>query len=107
MLGSGKAGTMLPLMKPSDLARELGVSRAWVYEGAKAGRIPSVRIGGQAGPLRFIPEDIEEWLAEARGAWRPGRSSVPTRRRGGESDLGERAVESGARGHAWEQSRLL
>jgi hypothetical protein len=35
--------------------------------GAKAGRIPSVRIGGQAGTLRFIPEDIEEWLAEARG----------------------------------------
>lgn len=107
MLGSGKAGTMFPLMKPSDLARELGVSRAWIYEGAKAGRIPSVRIGGEAGPLRFIPEDIEEWLAEARGAWRPGRSSVPTRRRGGEADLGERAVESGARANAWEQSRLL
>jgi excisionase family DNA binding protein len=106
-LSSGEAGKMLPLIKPSDLARELGVSRAWIYEGAKAGRIPSVRIGGHTGPLRFVPEDIEEWLAEARRAWRPGRPSVPTRRRGGKSDLGERAADRGARGHVWEQSRLL
>jgi len=98
---------MLPLIKPSDLARQLGVSRAWIYEGAKAGRIPSVRIGGHTGPLRFIPEDIEEWLAEARRAWCPGRPSVATRRGGPKSDLGERAVESGARGHFWEQTRLL
>jgi predicted DNA-binding transcriptional regulator AlpA len=69
---------MRPLMKPSDLARELGVSRAWVYEGARTGRIPALRIGGEDGPLRFVPEDIEEWLLDARSRWRPGRSSVPT-----------------------------
>jgi len=62
---------MRPLIKPSELARDLGVSRAWVYEGARRGRIPSIRIGGEEGPLRFISEDIERWLNEARHDGRP------------------------------------
>jgi excisionase family DNA binding protein len=64
--------TALNLLKPNDLARRLAVSRASVYEAAKAGRIPSVRIGSAHGPLRFVPEDIERWLAEARTARLPG-----------------------------------
>ncbi len=78
---------MTTLLRPSDLARLLAVSRAWVYEAAKAGRIPSVRIGGADGPLRFVPEDVERWLDEARGrsavtadAWIRGASSRPQRR---------------------------
>jgi excisionase family DNA binding protein len=59
---------VLNLLKPNDLAQRLAVSRAWVYEVAKSGRIPSVRIGGLDGPLRFVPEDIERWLAETRTA---------------------------------------
>lgn len=66
--------TALNLLKPNDLAQRLAVSRAWVYEAAKSGRIPSVRIGGVDGPLRFVPEDIERLLAEARTAWLPGRA---------------------------------
>ena len=62
------------LLKPNDLARQLAVSRAWVYEAARTGRIPYVRIGGKDGPLRFVPEDIELWLAEARHRWTPARS---------------------------------
>ncbi|MBV9418107.1 MAG: helix-turn-helix domain-containing protein [Solirubrobacterales bacterium] len=42
-------------LKPNDVARQLAVSRAWVYEAARTGRIPSVRIGGPDGPLRFVP----------------------------------------------------
>jgi len=61
------------LLRPSDVARELSVSRAWVYEAARTGRIPSVRLGGEDGPLRFIAADIDTWLAEARAGWRPGR----------------------------------
>lgn len=57
------------LLKPNDVAKRLAVSRAWVYEAARTGRIPSVRIGGEDGPLRFIPEDLDEWLAEARASW--------------------------------------
>jgi excisionase family DNA binding protein len=70
---------MHDLMKPTDLARQLGVSRSWLYEAAKTGRIPSIRIGSEDGPLRFVPEDIERWINDARAAWRPGRPAVATR----------------------------
>jgi excisionase family DNA binding protein len=63
------------LMRPNDVARVLAVSRAWVYEAARTGRIPSVRIGGDDGPLRFVPEDIERWLDEQRAQWTPGSRS--------------------------------
>jgi excisionase family DNA binding protein len=65
------------LLKPNDVAARLAVSRAWVYEAAKSGRIPSGRIGGPDGPLRFVPEDIERWLAEARAGWLPVRMTIP------------------------------
>jgi excisionase family DNA binding protein len=69
------------LLKPTEVARRLGVSRTWLYAAAKDGRIPSIRIGGPDGPLRFVPEDLEAWLDEARSAWRPGDSSAATLRR--------------------------
>jgi excisionase family DNA binding protein len=62
----------LILIKPTALAAQLGVSRTWIYDAARDGRIPSVRIGGPEGPLRFVPEDIEAWIDTARAAWRPG-----------------------------------
>ena len=65
------------LLCPNDVARRLAVSRAWVYEAALTGRIPSVRLGGNDGPLRFVVSDLEQWLAEARATWRPGRSRRP------------------------------
>ena len=61
------------------MAAQLGVSRTWLYEAAKIGRIPSIRIGGKDGPLRFVYEDLERWIDDARAAWHPGRSAVPTR----------------------------
>jgi excisionase family DNA binding protein len=72
------------LLRPNDVARQLAVSRAWVYEAARTGRIPSVRIGGEDGPLRFVPEDIDRWLAEARAGWSPGRHEAA--QRGGVGD---------------------
>lgn len=63
----------LELLKPSEVARQLGVSRTWVYDAAKTGRIPAVRIGGPDGPLRFVAEDLRAWLDEPRASWRPGR----------------------------------
>lgn len=63
----------MELLKPNDVARQLAVSRAWVYQAARTGRIPSVRIGGDDGPLRFFPEDIEQWLTAARSRWCPGQ----------------------------------
>src|SRR4051794_41871634 len=71
------------LLKPTEVARRLGVSRTWLYAAAKDGRIPSVRIGGPDGPLRFVPEDLEAWLGEGRVARGAGGTSAPAPRRGG------------------------
>ncbi len=86
---------MVSLLKPTDVARQLNVSRAWVYEAAKDGRIPSVRIGGSDGPLRFVPEDLEHWIQEARAGWMPGRRADSRARP---------ANQAGARGPAGAQS---
>ena len=56
------------LLKPTEVARRLGVSRSWIYEAAKAGRIPCIRLGGPDGPVRFLPDDVEAWLDQARKA---------------------------------------
>lgn len=69
------------LLRPTDVARKLGVSRAWLYDAAKSGRIPSVRIGGPAGPVRFIERDLDTWIEQARSAWRPGDTSAAVLRR--------------------------
>lgn len=69
----------LVLLKPTEVAAQLGVSRSWLYEAAKVGRIPSIRIGGEEGPLRFVPADIQQWIDDARAAWIPGRPTIPTR----------------------------
>lgn len=68
----------IDLLKPAEVAARLRVSRTWLYDAAKEGRIPSIRIGGEEGPLRFVPEDIERWVNDARAAWSPGRSAQPT-----------------------------
>jgi excisionase family DNA binding protein len=54
------------LMKAPDVARMLNVSRAWVYRAAERGLIPSVRLGGDDGPLRFVRADLEAWVENAR-----------------------------------------
>lgn len=63
------------LLRPTEVANMLGVSRTWLYDAAKAGRIPSVRLGGPDGPLRFIEQDLDEWLERARQAWRPATAA--------------------------------
>lgn len=67
---------MPDLLKPSEVAVRLRVSRTWLYDAAKAGLIPSIRLpstrGGE-GPLRFVAEDLEQWIQQARESWAPGR----------------------------------
>jgi helix-turn-helix protein len=57
----------------------IGVSRSWLYDAARTGRIPSIPLGGPDGPLRFFSkQELEDWLTRSRDAWRPGDSSVQT-----------------------------
>lgn len=80
--GEDAQSTPLPrLLKPGAVAEMLGVSRSWVYAAAADGRIPSLRLGGADGPLRFVADDIEAWLTAARAAWRPGQTTTETLRR--------------------------
>ena len=69
------------LLKPAEVTRRLGVSRSWLYEAARQGRIPHVRLGGDDRPLRFIEDDLQEWIEQARRAWRPGDAGARTLRR--------------------------
>jgi excisionase family DNA binding protein len=69
------------LLRPGEVAAMLGVSRSWLYEAAKDGRVPCVRLGGPDGPLRFVARDLSEWLERARAGWLPGSSAAETLRR--------------------------
>lgn len=60
-------GLFGPLLKPGEVASGLGVSRSWLYQAAKDGRIPSIRLGGADGPLRFVEADLVDWVERARG----------------------------------------
>ena len=66
------------LLKPAEVAHVLGVSRTWLYDAARAGRVPAIRLGGPDGPLRFVEKDLSAWLNAARAAWRPGAPPART-----------------------------
>jgi excisionase family DNA binding protein len=54
------------LLKPTEVAQRLKVSRSWVYDAAADGRLPSIRLGAPDGPLRFVRADLERWIEDAR-----------------------------------------
>ena len=60
------------LLTAEQLAKQLGVTTAWVYEQSRLGRIPTVTLGRYR---RYRAEAIAEWL-EALEA--PAGSSVLT-----------------------------
>lgn len=49
----------MKLLTVAEVAKLLGVERKWVYEHARQGIIPHVKLGRQ---IRFRPESIQEWL---------------------------------------------
>jgi excisionase family DNA binding protein len=79
--GDTPVSTVATLLRPTDVARMLGVSRSWLYEAAKDGRIPCVRLGGEDGPLRFVERDLVAWLEQARSSWLPTDSGAQAVRR--------------------------
>lgn len=49
------------LLDADDIAALLGVPKTWVYEAARTGRIPTVKLGRY---YRFRPEAINAWIRE-------------------------------------------
>jgi excisionase family DNA binding protein len=92
------------LLKPSEVVRYLGTSRSWVYDAAKRGDIPSIRLGTPDGPLRFIQADLEEWLNDARNRWQPGRPAVANHR---DTRARERTGNAAARSNVDTPARQL
>ena len=60
--------SVVPLLKPAEACRLLSVSRSWLYDACARDVVPHVRLGGPDGPLRFVAEDLERWIAEQRRA---------------------------------------
>jgi excisionase family DNA binding protein len=55
------------LMDASQLARQLGMSRRWVYAQVEKNDLPAYRIGRA---LAFDIKAVEAWLAQRRiGTW--------------------------------------
>jgi predicted DNA-binding transcriptional regulator AlpA len=54
------------LLRPAEVLRILKVSKSWLYDAAKSGRIPCVRLGGPDGPLRFERAVIQALIRQSR-----------------------------------------
>ena len=54
------------LLRPTEVLRILKVSKTWLYDAAKDGRIACVRLGGPDGPLRFERAVIEALIRDSR-----------------------------------------
>ncbi len=53
-----------PLLTAAAAAALLAVRTSWVYDAARSGELPCVRLGKH---LRFLRSDLERWVAEQRG----------------------------------------
>jgi predicted site-specific integrase-resolvase len=54
------------LLRPTEVLRILKVSKTWLYDAAKDGRIACVRLGAPDGPLRFERAVIEALIRDSR-----------------------------------------
>ncbi len=52
-----------PLMTAADAAAVLSVRTSWIYDAARSGELPCVRIGKH---VRFLRSDLERFVAEQR-----------------------------------------
>ena len=67
------------LLTAEQAARRLGLTAHWVYEAARRGELPCVRIGRK---VRFIPADLDAYVqAKRAGEAATGRSRPDWRRR--------------------------
>ena len=65
----------MELLRPSQVCKMLSVSRTWLFEATRQGRIPSVRLGND-GPVRYDRAELEAWLRR-RGGHALRRQAAP------------------------------
>ncbi len=60
------------LLTVEDVAAMISCGPSTIYEWAKSGRIPSLKLNGL---VRFVPEEVQEWILNKRqSAPDPGKS---------------------------------
>ena len=52
-----------PLLTAAVAAELLSVRKSWVYDAARSGDLPCVRVGKH---VRFLRSDLARWVAEQR-----------------------------------------
>jgi excisionase family DNA binding protein len=52
-----------PLLTPAQAAELLAVRRSWVYDAARQGELPCIRVGRH---VRFLRSDLERWVSAHR-----------------------------------------
>jgi excisionase family DNA binding protein len=60
---SSRTSLQEPLLTPEQAAALLSVRRSWVYDAARSGHLPCVRVGRH---VRFLRSDLEGWVASQR-----------------------------------------
>jgi excisionase family DNA binding protein len=58
-----------PLPDAVTAARLLSVKPSWVYDAARSGRLPHIKLGRH---IRFLRRDLEEWVLTRRIGGRAG-----------------------------------
>ena len=61
--GEGGGGGGLDLLSITDVCRELGMGKSWVYRHIQSGEIPSVKLGRN---IKVRREDLEWYLENQR-----------------------------------------
>lgn len=64
-----------PLLTAPAAAKLLAVRTSWVYDAARSGELPCVRVGKH---VRLLRSDLERWVAEQR-LQSPGRRAGSAR----------------------------
>jgi excisionase family DNA binding protein len=93
-------GTTKPLT-PRDVAAQIGISPAAVYELCKAGLIGYRRVGAKGGRLRFEQADVDAYLAATKIEAVPKESMPRSRRESQRQLLGPKRGFSILRAYGW------
>jgi excisionase family DNA binding protein len=70
----GGSDSNRPLLTQKEVAKRLGVSVSSVRRYTKAGLVPYVKL--PSGPVRYRPEDVEEFIWRYRDGPGPGVDSI-------------------------------